>query len=47
MHYVAITQDAANMNVNQRRKPKILKFSIDSISLQIFFMRYKTSFKAK
>ena len=44
MHYVDQAQDAAHMNVNQRRKPKIL----DSISLQNFFMmRCKTSFKAK
>ena len=26
MHYVAQTQDAAHMNVNQRRKSKILEF---------------------
>ena len=46
--YVAETQDAAHMNVNQRRKPKILKFfNWFNFFADIFFMRYKTSFKAK
>ena len=46
MYYVAQTQVAAHMNVNQRRKPKFLNFSIGSISLVIFFCALQDIFQS-
>ena len=48
MHYDAQIQDAAHMNVNQRRKLKILDFfNFFNFFTDLYFVRYKTSFKAK